>query len=79
MRFIGVGQWGTFEYKAIKKDKGEYIISWFEEGFGDHVTLIIDFEKNQLYGSAVVFSKKGVYEHLQKAVITEANTPSIVK
>ena len=71
--------WGPFEYKAMSKDKGEYIISWFEDGFGDHVTLIVDFEKRQLFGSALVFSKKGVYKHLQMANIKSFKAPFLEK
>lgn len=42
------------------------MLAWYERAYGDYVTLVIDFEKNQLYGSAIIMPKKGVVKHLQK-------------
>lgn len=65
--------WGPFEFNSLQKDNGEYILAWYERGYGDYVTLNINFEKNQLYGSALIISKAKVIKHLQKAVIEKTN------
>jgi len=62
--------WGPFPYQAIKTDDGDYVISWFEEGYGDYVTLFVDFEKKYLIGSAII-PKKGI--HFQRARIIEVS------
>lgn len=33
------------------------MVSWFEEGCIDHVTLLINFESNLIYGSALIAGK----------------------
>ncbi len=60
--------WGPFPYKALLTDEGNYVISWFEQGYGDYVTLYVDFEAKYLIGSALIPNKK---IHFQRADINE--------
>jgi len=46
--------WGPFPYQALKTDEGNYVLSWFEEAYGDYVTLYVDFDKKYLIGSAII-------------------------
>ena len=46
--------WGPFPYKAFEVEDNVYLASWFEKGYGDYVTLLINFNSNILYGSAVL-------------------------
>ena len=46
--------WGPFPYQAFEIEKNIYFASWFEEGYGDYVTLLINFNNNLLYGSAIL-------------------------
>ncbi len=54
--------WGPFPYKAFEVENNIYLASWFEEGYGDYVTLLINFKTKLLYGSAVL-SGKTVHFH----------------
>jgi len=49
--------WGPFSYTAFEVSKNIFMASWYEEGYGDHVTLLIDFNKKILYGSALIITK----------------------
>ncbi len=46
--------WGPFPYKAFEISKNIFIVSWFEQGYGDYVTLHINFNKQLIYGSAII-------------------------
>lgn len=35
--------WGPFPYKAFEIEKDVYMAGWFEEGYGDYVTILINF------------------------------------
>ena len=50
--------WGTFPYQAFEVEKDVYFVSWFEKGYGDYVTLLINFKNKLLYGSAILSGKK---------------------
>lgn len=54
--------WGPFPYKAFEIDNNEFYASWFEEDYGDYVTLLINFNNNLLYGSAIL-SGKNIHFH----------------
>jgi hypothetical protein len=60
--------WGPFTYDHMITEKGEHFISWFEPGYGDYVTLLVNFEDDILYGSAIIKGKK---VHFQKAKISK--------
>ncbi|PHS29633.1 MAG: hypothetical protein COA95_11515 [Methylophaga sp.] len=49
--------WGPFPYEAFEIEQNVYFASWFEEGYGDYVTLLINFNNNLLYGSAILPGK----------------------
>jgi hypothetical protein len=34
--------WGPFPYKDFKTENNEHFLSWFEEGYGDMVTQLLD-------------------------------------
>jgi phenolic acid decarboxylase len=59
--------WGPFPYQAFEVENNVYLSSWFEKGYGDYVTLLINFNKNLLYGSAIL-SGKTVHFHGAKIV-----------
>ena len=59
--------WGPFPYQTFKVEDDVYLASWFEEGYGDYVTLLINFNNNLLYGSAIL-SGKTVHFHGAKIV-----------
>ena len=50
--------WGPFPYKAVEVEKNVYYAAWFEEGYGDYVTLLINFNNRLLYGSALLSGKE---------------------
>jgi phenolic acid decarboxylase len=58
--------WGPFPYKATITDKGEYFVSWYEEGYGDYITLLFDPKTNTLFGSGILGDKS---THFEKAEI----------
>lgn len=60
--------WGKFPYNYMQTENGEHFVSWFEKGYGDYVTLLINYDNNILYGSAII---KGKIVHFQKAKIKE--------
>lgn len=62
--------WGPFPYQAFKVEDEVYLASWFEEGYGDYVTLLINFNNNLLYGSAIL-SGKTVHFHGAEIVKTD--------
>lgn len=55
--------WGPFKYEYLKTQKGEHFLSWFEPGFGDHVTQLINLEDKILYGSAIIGKRHNVLFH----------------
>ena len=59
--------WGPFPYQAFKVEDDVFLASWFEDGYGDYVTLLINFNNNLLYGSAIL-SGKTVHFHGAKIV-----------
>ncbi len=61
--------WGPFPFNSLLTDKGEYLLAWYEEGYGDYVTLLIDPKNKTLYGSAIIALKDGPKTHLQPAKI----------
>jgi phenolic acid decarboxylase len=50
--------WGPFPYQAFEVEKNIYFASWFEAGYGDYVTLLINFNSGLLYGSAILSGKE---------------------
>jgi hypothetical protein len=63
--------WGPFPYKSTLTANGEYLLSWYEKGYGDYVTLLIDVKNKTLYGSALIIVKDQPHTHFQSAVITK--------
>lgn len=59
--------WGPFPYKAFKVGDDLFMASWFEAGYGDYVTLLINFDTKILYGSAIL-SGEEVHFHGAKIV-----------
>jgi len=62
--------WGPFPYKAFKVESNIYLASWFEKEDGDYVTLLINFNSNILYGSAILSGKT---VHFYGAMIVKVN------
>jgi len=62
--------WGPFPYQAFQVEKKVYLASWFEEGYGDYVTLLINFNNDLLYGSAILSAKT---VHFHGAKISKIN------
>ena len=59
--------WGPFPYKSFEVDNDIFYVSWFEQNYGDYVTLLINFNSNLLYGSAILAGKE-VHFHGAKLV-----------
>ncbi|MCT4580376.1 MAG: hypothetical protein N4A35_03080 [Flavobacteriales bacterium] len=64
--------WGKFPYNYMKTENNEHFVSWFEKGYGDYVTLLINYDQNILYGSAII---RGKMVHFQKAKIRQVILP----
>lgn len=62
--------WGPFPYQAIQVENDIYYASWFEKGYGDYVTLLINFNNSLLYGSAILSAKD---VHFDGAKIVNVN------
>jgi hypothetical protein len=60
--------WGPFPYQAFEVEKSVFFASWFEAGYGDYVTLLINFKSGLLYGSAIL---SGSEVHFHGAKIRE--------
>ena len=54
--------WGPFPYQAFEVEKNLYFTSWLEKKTGDYVTLLINFNNNLLYGSAIISGKKVLFK-----------------
>ncbi len=65
--------WGPFPYTAFEVYPNVYMASWYEKGYGDHVTLLIDFNKKILYGSALIVTKEKNILHFHGAEIEKMN------
>lgn len=63
--------WGPFEYEYLLTEKGEHFLSWFEPGYGDHVTQLINLDDKILYGSAIIGDKHNVLFHPAKILRLE--------
>lgn len=61
--------WGPFPYKAFKTNNGEYFLGWYEKGFGDQITQLVNLQTKTLYGSGIIVKGKRIIEHFEKAKI----------
>ncbi len=61
--------WGPFPYKAYKTENGEYFLGWYEKGYGDQITHLVNLKTKTLYGSGIIVKKDRTIEHFQKAKI----------
>lgn len=59
--------WGPFPYKAFEVEENIFYASWFEKGYGDYVTLLINLNNKLLYGSAIL-SGETVHFHGAKII-----------
>lgn len=64
--------WGPFPYQAIKIRQDVYFASWFEKGYGDYVTLLINFAKKKIFGSAIL---RGEEVHFHSAELINVEKP----
>ncbi len=46
--------WGPFPYQAFEVEEAVFMLSWFEKGYGDYVTLLVNFNNRLIYGSAII-------------------------
>ncbi|MEM7467866.1 MAG: phenolic acid decarboxylase [Pseudomonadota bacterium] len=60
--------WGPFPYQAIRVEENLYFASWFEKGYGDYVTLLINFSERKLHGSAIL---RGEEVHFHSATLVK--------
>ena len=63
--------WGPFPYSATKTRASEYFLSWYEKGYGDHVTLLVNTANKSIWGSALIVKRDKHMLHFQKAKIKE--------
>lgn len=64
--------WGPFPYEAFEVEPQVFLASWFEAGYGDHVTLLINFNTRLLYGSALI-GKDELHFHGARIVQVKRN------
>ncbi len=62
--------WGPFPYEAFEVKDNVFFASWFEKGYGDYVTLLINFNNDLLYGSAIL---RGETVHFHGAKLVKSN------
>jgi len=67
--------WGPFPYRAFKTSPNEFFLGWYEKGFGDQITQLVNLKEKTLYGSGIIIKGKRVVEHFEKATIDKVNTP----
>ena len=60
--------WGPFSNNYMITQNNEHFVAWHEPGYGDYITLLINFESKVLYGSGIIGGKN---IHFQKAKIAE--------
>ncbi|GAA0782998.1 MULTISPECIES: phenolic acid decarboxylase [Pseudomonadati] len=65
--------WGPFNYQAFEVSNNQYFVSWYEDGYGDHVTLLINFKDKILYGSALIILPDDHEIHFHGAEIIKDN------
>jgi phenolic acid decarboxylase len=58
--------WGPFPYQAFEIEPGIFFLSWFEAGWGDYVTHLLNLNDKTLYGSAII---EGKHVHFQGALV----------
>lgn len=63
---------GVFPHNHLITESNEHLVSWHEPKRKDYVTLLINFEKEILYGSAILSGKK---VHFEKATINKIQEP----
>ena len=64
--------WGPFPYQAIKLTNEQYFLSWFEKGYGDYVTLLVNYKNNTVHGSAIL---RGEEVHFHAAELVKFERP----
>ena len=62
--------WGPFPYQAIRIEPQVYFLSWFEKGYGDYVTLLVNFNRKSVHGSAIL---RGEEVHFHQATLVSSN------
>jgi len=60
--------WGPFPYHHAELENENHVVAWHEADYDDYITLIIDFDKNTLFGSGII---KGEEVHFQPAKISK--------
>lgn len=65
--------WGPFPYKAYKTENGEFFLGWYEKGFGDQITQLVNLEKKTLLGSGIIVKKDRTLEHFEAATIEKVS------
>lgn len=65
--------WGPFPYKAVQTPNGEYFLGWYEKGFGDSITQLVNFQTKTLYGSGIIVKDGKANEHFQTAKIEKVS------
>ena len=61
--------WGPFPYKAFRTQNGEYFLGWYEKGYGDYITQLVNLKTMTLYGSGLIVKRDRTIEHFQIAKI----------
>jgi hypothetical protein len=61
--------WGPFPYRAFRTKNGEYFLGWYEKGYGDQITQLVNLETKTLYGSGIIVRTDRTIEHFQSAKI----------
>lgn len=65
--------WGPFPYTAFEVGPDQFMAAWFEEAYGDYVTLLINFDQRVIHGSAILRGEE-VRFHPAKLLTVERKT-----
>lgn len=62
--------WGKFPYHHAVLANQNHIVAWHEVGYDDYITLIIDFDRETLFGSGIIQGKEVHFQSAQISSLT---------
>ena len=61
---------GSVSYELIELSNKKYAINFFVEAHNSYVTLLFDFRKNKVVGSAIINNNGDILQSIEEAEIT---------
>jgi hypothetical protein len=65
--------WGKFPYHHAVLANQIHVLAWHEVGYDDYITLIIDFDRNTLFGSGIIQGKEVHFQSANISTLTFMN------